>query len=199
MMLLKVPVHFTARRWRELDNLQPFQRRLGGKGFCGHLPLQIEPSQNMFDAVGRSSSHLAGVFAEQGQALVFRVDFRWQDDLADAANGLAESQSVLVDPEQFRKGMSIAAIGFYLRFFCWLDEDGLNAAVLGQQFQEPVIEAADFDDRNVTGRGLVFERLLVQFDEELWLDNATLGVKYRVSGIHALAGGSCFNTDLHFA
>jgi hypothetical protein len=44
--------------------------------------------------------------------------------------------------------MGVAAVGFLFRSLFNLDQDRFSAAVLGQHFQQPVVEAANFDDRH---------------------------------------------------
>ena len=60
---------------------------------------------------------------------------------------LPRQQPLTVDPQQAAELMGVAAVGFLLRPFLGLDQHRLSAAVLGQHFQQPVVEAADFDDR----------------------------------------------------
>ena len=57
-----------------------------------------------------------------------------------------------VDPEQLAQGIGVAAVGFFLRLLLRLHQHDLAAVVLGEQFQQPVVESADLDGRHKPSR-----------------------------------------------
>jgi len=81
-----------------------------------------------------------------------RPDFDVLDRLKIAvtqtADGFAIQEAIPVAPQQLTQGRRITAIGLAAFAFLRLDENHLVATVVPQHPNQPVIEAAHFDDGN---------------------------------------------------
>ena len=76
-----------------------------------------------------------------------------------------------IDPENFGQGRGVAAVGLLFRSLFRLDQHGLLAVVLVEHFQQPVVEAADFQNRHKAALG---DRITAQLLQER-LDPPPLG------------------------
>ena len=88
--------------------------------------------------------------------------------------------------------MSISAIGFDFEFLGGLNENGLDASILGQDCQQPIVEAADLDDGDVS---TFCGCLLIELGEELGTPfrlGRDLATKADVSGFVAQRDGELF-------
>ncbi|NJR13579.1 MAG: hypothetical protein HC779_04260 [Phyllobacteriaceae bacterium] len=84
-----------------------------------------------------------------GQPPVGQVAFRNDLHLPHTLNLLSSEQSQPIDPQQLAQGIGVAAVGLLLGLLLRLNQHDLTAAVFRQQPQQPIVEAADFDDRHV--------------------------------------------------
>jgi hypothetical protein len=124
---------------------QPGDGRLGGEPLGGHLPLQVVPPQDVPDLVDQASPGLAGLLAQRGQPPVLLVGAAGDIDLAQAGDRLAQKQALAVGPQQLTEGGGVPAIRLALLAALGLDQDDLVAAVVLQQADRPVVEAADLE------------------------------------------------------
>jgi len=92
------------------------------------------------------------------------VDSIGHDHLPDTFNGKAVLESLSVDPQQFAERVGVAAVGLDFRLFLGLDEDDLFDAVVGQRFEQPIVETADFDN----GDHAASSGLLLELGEEVF-------------------------------
>jgi hypothetical protein len=88
---------------------------------------------------------LARLLAQPRQPAVLLVGAAGDVDLAQAADRLAQKQAVAVDPQQLAQSGGASSIGLALLAGVGLDQDHPVAAVVSQQADQPVVEAADLE------------------------------------------------------
>jgi hypothetical protein len=103
------------------------------------------PPEDVPRLVDQASPGLAGLLAQGGQPPVLLVGAAGDVHLAQAAGRLAQKQAITVDPQQLAQGGGVPSIRLALLAGVGLDQDDLVAAVVAQQADQPVVEAADLE------------------------------------------------------
>lgn len=111
--------------------------------------LEVEASKYAADLVDRSTDVDAGVFAEVGQAALLKLDGCRLVDDPQFFDRLLIGDLFAVKPEQFTQCGGIELVGLFLTGVFGLNQDKSLAAEVFEHFEQPVVEAADFDDRPV--------------------------------------------------
>ena len=105
-------------------------------------------AENLPDLVDHACPRHTGILAECCQAPILLIGRGRDIDLPQTTDRLALQQPGAVRPQQFAQRGCIASIRFSFLSFFGLNHDHLLAAVVIQHPDQPIVEAADFEDNH---------------------------------------------------
>ncbi len=139
-------VHFQVVDQPQRQPGQPLSRPFRVQPFGRLLLFEVVLPQQVFDPVDRPRPLPAQALPHRRQLPILGFTLGGRLHAPHAFHPLPRQQPPAVDPQQPAELVGVAAVGLLLGPLFHLNEHRFAAAVLGQHFQQPVVEAADFDD-----------------------------------------------------
>ena len=124
--------------------LQPGDGPLRGERLGGQVTLQVVAAEDVFDFVHDPRAGLTLFFPQGGQPPILLIHLVGDVHLPQATDGLTRQEAISIDPQEFaqRRGVTAVSLAFLPLFR--LDQNHLVTAVVMQQADQPIVEAADF-------------------------------------------------------
>jgi len=110
---------------------------------AGLLLFEVVFPQQMLDLVDRPCALLAHALPHRRQLSVFSLAIGRQLDTANPLDFLACQETLTIDPQELAQRIGVSAVGFLPGPLLGLDQNRFSAAVFAEEFQQPVVEAAD--------------------------------------------------------